>query len=114
MKEQSLLLQLVGDAPIFRVIDFLIDNKGIDFTKKDLYEGANISKASLFKHWKELEKFGLVQTTRRFGNTQLFTLNTTNPLVKKILELESALIRQSLQQESRKKVLIAQREVATA
>ena len=112
MKEKSLLLQLVGDAPLFRVLDFLVDSKGTDLTKKDIQEGAEISKASLFKHWKEFEAYDLVKPTRRFGKTQLFTLNTTNPLVKKLLEMESILIKQSMEKGSSRKV--SKREIAVA
>lgn len=112
MKEKSLFLQLVGDAPLFRVLDFLVDNKGMDFTKKDVYEGAGISKATLFKHWKEFERYDLVKPTRRFGKTQLYTINSSNPLIKKILDIESVLIRQSM--EKGNKIRISKKEAAVA
>lgn len=101
MKEKSLLLQLIGEMPLFRIIDFLVDNKGLDFTKKDITEGAEISRATLFNYWAELEKHGLVKATRKFGKTTLYTLNTGNELVKKILELESALIKESMEKFSK-------------
>lgn len=93
---KSLLLQLTGDMPLFKIIDFLVENKGMDFTKKDIIEGAEISKASLFNYWKELEKYKIVKVTRIFGKTKLYTLNTESQIVKKILELESTLIRQAM------------------
>lgn len=106
MKEKSLLLKLVGEMPLFKIIDFLIDNKGLDFTKKDIAEGAGIARASLFNYWPELEKRKLVRPTRRFGKTTLYTLNTSNPLVKKILELESALIKQAMTEARREEALV--------
>lgn len=96
MNERSLLIQLTGETPLFKILDFLVDNKGVDFTKKDIAAGAGISKASLFNHWPELEKYGVVKITRRFGKTKLYTLNSESPITKKILELESALIRQEM------------------
>ena len=96
MKEKSLLLQLTGEMPLFKILDFLVDNKGMDFTKKGIAEGAEISKASLFNYWPELEKYNIVKVTRRFGKTKLYTLNAESPIVKKILELESTLIRQAM------------------
>ncbi|MEK6960486.1 MAG: hypothetical protein AABX47_04895 [Nanoarchaeota archaeon] len=96
MENQSLLLGLTGDMPLFRIIDFLVENKGLDFSKKDISEGAGLSRASLFNHWPRIERFGLVKVTRSFGKTKLYSLNTDNPLTKKILELEVTLIRQAM------------------
>lgn len=106
MKEKSLLLQLTGELPLFRIIDFLVENKGLDFTKKDIIEGAGISKATLFNYWKEVEKAGIVTATRKFGKTILYTLNTKNPVVKKILELEAELIRRAMHAETKNKEII--------
>ena len=50
MNEKSLLLRLTGELPLFKILDFLVDNKGLDFTKKDIAQGADISKASLFNY----------------------------------------------------------------
>ena len=96
MIEDSLLIRLTGNMPLFRIIDFFVDNKGLDFTKKDITIGAEISKASLFNYWPELETRGIVKVTRTFGKTKLYTLNSGNPLTQKILELEAALIRQAM------------------
>ena len=67
--EKSLLLQLTGEMPLFKIIDFLIENKGLDVSKKDIIDGANISRAALFKYWNELEKNNLVKITRQFGKS---------------------------------------------
>jgi len=104
--EKSLLIQLVGDMPVFKIVDFLIENKGLDFTKKDIIEGADISKATLFNYWQEVEKAGIVTPTRKFGKTILYTLNAKNPVVKKILELETELIRRSFDKQVQKKEIL--------
>ena len=95
-KEKSLLIKFLGENPMFRIIDFLIENKGIDVTKKQIIEGAGISRASLFNCWKQLEEQEIVLITRQFGKTKLYTLNSKNPIVKKLLELESILIGKAL------------------
>ena len=68
---KSLLLQLTGEMPLFKILDFLVDNKGADFTKKEIAEGAGISRASLFNYWNEIDKHNIVRTTRSFGKTRL-------------------------------------------
>lgn len=96
MENKSLLLQLTGEMPLFKIVDFLVENKGIDFTKKDIAEGAMIARASLFNYWPELEKRQIVKVTRQFGKTKLYTLNSGSPIIKKILELEMTLISQAM------------------
>ena len=94
--EKSLLIKFLGDNPIFRIIDFLIENKGLEVTKKEIIEGADISRASLFKVWKQLEEQEIVMVKRQFGKTKLYSLNSENPIVRKLLELESILIGKAL------------------
>jgi len=100
MKNTSLLLQLIGEPPLFKIIDFLVENKGEDFTKSEIAEGSHISRASLFNYWKALETQGIVRVTQKFGNTKLFTLNSKNIITKRILDLEKALISKGLEKKS--------------
>lgn len=96
-------MQLTGEMPLFKIIDFLVENKGMDFDKSNIAEGANISRASLFNYWNELEKHEIVKVTRQFGKTKLYTLNSKSVITKKILELEKALILDTLEKEAQKK-----------
>lgn len=104
--EKSLLLQLTGEMPLFKIVDFLIENKGLEMTKKDIIEGANISRAALFKYWPELEKNNLVKITRKFGKTKLYTLNIQSLIVKKILDLEKVLISEAIEKTSKKELTV--------
>ena len=94
--KKSLLIKFLGDNPIFNIIDFLMENKGVDVTKKDIIEGAGISRAALFKYWKQIEEQEIVVVRRKFGKTKLYALNSKNPIVRKLLELESILIGKAL------------------
>ncbi len=90
--EKSLLVQFLGENPLFKIVDFLIENKGMEVTKKDIIEGTRIARATLFKVWPQLEMQEIVNVTRKFGKTKLYEINSKNPIVKKILELEVVLI----------------------
>jgi len=103
--EKSLLLQLTGEMPLFKIVDFLIENKGLDLSKKDIIEGADISRAALFKYWKELEKNNLVRITRKFGKTKLYTLNNESLIVKRIFDLEKVLISEAMERASKKELI---------
>jgi len=100
MGNTPLLNQLIK-SPKSKIVDFLIENKGMDFTKKDVAEGAGISRASLFNYWDELELYGIIRTKRKFGKTKLYTLDSQNIITKRILDLEKALISKSLEKASR-------------
>ena len=106
MEEASLLLHLTGEMPLFKIIDFLLDNKSMDFSKSDIFKGAGISKASLFNYWEELERHGIVRITRSFGKTKLYTLNSKSPVTQRIIELEKALIGEALNKAHQKKELV--------
>ena len=106
MEEKSLLLNLTGNMPMFKIVDFLLENKGMDFSKTDIAKGAEISRASLFNYWSELEKHGIVKTTRSFGKTRLYTLNSKNPVTQKIIELEKTLIAEALEKAKKKEILV--------
>ncbi len=94
--EKSLILRFFGESPVFKIIDFLIDNKGLDLSKKDIIEGSGISRAVFFKYWPQIESQELVLVTRKFGKTKLYILNSKNPLIKKLLEFEFLLIGKTL------------------
>ncbi len=102
--EKSLLVKFLGENPVFKIIDFMIENKGMDLSKKDIIEGAGISKATLFNHWEQIEKQQIVTVTRKFGKTRLYTLNSQNPIIKKLLELEAVLIGKALESHNSVKV----------
>ncbi len=109
MEEKSLLLSLTGELPVFKIVDFLLDNKGMDFSKSEIAKGAGISRASLFNYWPEIEKHSLVKVTRQFGKAKLYTLNIKNPVVQKIIDLEKALISEAIEKAiGKKRVLTVQ------
>lgn len=100
--EKSLLLKAVGESPMLKVIDFLIENKGMDFCKQDIAKGSGMSRTTLFHCWRHLEDAQIVIQTRKFGKAVLYKLNTKSPIVKKILELELALVNKFLDHEAQK------------
>lgn len=89
----SVLIEFFGDAPLMRVIDFLVENRGIDYSKTEIARGAEIGWSTLFKIWNRLEKNQIVKKTRVYGNTKLYTLNTKSPVVEKLLKMELDLIK---------------------
>ena len=94
-EENSLFLQFFGDTPRFRMIDFLLDNRLMAYTKKEIAQGALVSWASLFNHWGELEKNGVVKVVRTIGRVRLYQLDDSSPVVKQLKQIDFALIKKA-------------------
>ncbi len=60
----SLLIQLFGDTPKARILDFLIVNKGQSFSKAGIAKGANVFKTAMFR---QKQKRAYVRLFRRSG-----------------------------------------------
>ena len=95
MEDKSVLLEYFGDTPLLRVIDFLLENRLFDYSKKQIIDETGLSKVTFYKYWQRLVDLKIVDATRSFGKTILYKLNEKNPLVKKIKELEVELIEQT-------------------
>lgn len=91
--EKSVLIEFFGDYPLIRVLDFLLENRGFDYSKTEISKGAGVSWGSLYAIWNKLEQLAIVTRTRSFGKTRLYKLNEKNPFVKRILRLELDLIK---------------------
>ena len=91
MENKSLLLNLT-DSILFRMVDFLLDNKGLDCTKKDIAEGAGIGRTTLFRIWNDFVELGIVKHTRDIGNAKLYRLNLANHFARKMADLFDTLV----------------------
>jgi predicted transcriptional regulator len=91
--ENSIFINFFGDTPLFRILDFLIENRGLDYSKTEIAKGANIGWSTLYKVWNKLEETQIVRQTRVFGNTKLYKLNEQNPIVQKLIKIEWDLVK---------------------
>ena len=96
--EKSILLEIIGSAIENRIIDFLIEGIGIDYTKKDIADGCGISRPTFYKVFPNLLKAKIIKATRMVGRVQLYTLNTDNEKVKALLKLEEFLLKKSFEE----------------
>jgi hypothetical protein len=76
--------------PIFKILDFFVDNLGFDYSKTDIAAGAGISRTTLHLLWNTLEETDMVVQTREVGRAKMYKLNLKNPMAQKFLELERA------------------------
>lgn len=91
-----MLIEAFGNSPKMRIIDFFIDNKLFDFSKKEIIEELGMSKTTFYKVWDDIEKYGIVKVSRKYGKAKLYKLNRENPVVKGLVKIERTLIRESI------------------
>jgi len=101
-------LRLVfGDSPTSKVLDFFIDNQEFDYSSIDITKGAEIAWSTLHEFFPDLVKLGIVIKTRKIGRAELYKLNLENPLVKKLLEIDTLVSKQLIQLEIDKQKIVA-------
>ncbi len=110
---KSLLLRTLGDSPRLRIIDFFLDNPFFDFTKKEVMEALSMGKRTFYKHFKEIEKYGIVLVSRKIGRAKLYRINLEHPLVKALRKYETELSLRIAEEELKKQKIPAGHEQAT-
>jgi hypothetical protein len=99
---QSLFIEMFGDSPTVRVMDFLLTERDIDFSISDMARNAEIGRATLYRIWDSLIKNELIVFTRNIGKAKLYKLNVENPKVKKLIEIDNLLVMEDLEKKARK------------
>ena len=86
-----MLTEVFGNGPEVRVLDFLMDHVGYDYTITVVARETGVSRPTLYKMWENFIQLGLIKKTRRIGNAQLYELDDENPIVKKMEEFDFSL-----------------------
>lgn len=94
-RNETLLLKYLGASPTLRIIDFFLDNPLSDYSKNEAVRDLEMSRATFFKFWKELEKSGAVKPTRKIGRATMFRLDRQNEVVKQLAKLDMTLSRRA-------------------
>ncbi|MFH1181708.1 MAG: hypothetical protein V1702_02000 [Candidatus Woesearchaeota archaeon] len=93
LMKESMFVRMFGNSPKIKVIDFLLDNSGLDWSKSDMARQTGISRATLDGFFDSLVKDSIIVPTRIIGRARLFRLNTQLAFVKKLIELDMLISR---------------------
>lgn len=83
METKTAFLQVFGDSPMLRVMDFLIVNENFDYSMTDIASQSGVGYSTLKLFWGNLEANGIVRNTRVVGRAKMYRLNMANPVVRK-------------------------------
>tara|TARA_Y100000034_G_scaffold134632_1_gene203647 strand:+ start:2677 stop:2988 length:312 start_codon:yes stop_codon:yes gene_type:complete len=95
MKNETIFIEVFGNNPIIKVLDFLITFQQFDYPLTEIAKNSEVSYSTLQTFWEKLEKNRIVIKTRRVGKSDLYKLNTTNPAIKQLIKLDWNLIKGS-------------------
>ncbi|MDD5616980.1 MAG: hypothetical protein PHH85_12365 [Candidatus Methanoperedens sp.] len=84
--------EIFGDSPQVKVIDLLITQDDLEYTKKEIAECADVGRSTLYTFWETLERYEIVKKTRRIGNTWLYKINSDSPAVKALQEFQLRIV----------------------
>ena len=107
MKEKSSFRIVFGNSPIVKVMDFFLDNREFDYSLTDIAKNSDIGWSTLHQFWNDIVKLGIVTKTRRIGRAELYKLNLNSSLVKKLIELDTAISKKLMKQELAKQKVVA-------
>ena len=106
MREITIFREALGDGPVIRVLDFLIEGRGLDYSLSDIAENSNIGWSTLHRIWGKLLKLEIVKSTREIGRAKLFKLNEENSAVKELIQVYDTLLYQETEKHLSKKLLV--------
>ncbi len=92
----SAFLEVVGESPVLKVLDFLTVNDDFDYSMTDIAKWSEIGYSTLKLFWEELENAGIVIETRTVGKAKMFTLDEKNTTVKKFKEFYWAITKNKI------------------
>ncbi len=90
---QSIFIEVMGDSPINRVLNFLVINEDYDYSLTDIAKHAEIGYSTLQLFWNKLEKAGIVKQTRKVGKAKMYRLNKENRAVKHFIIMYDEIVR---------------------
>src|SRR3989338_8217373 len=106
MENKTAFLQLFGDSPILRVLDFLVVNEDFDYSMTDIADLSEVGYSTLKLFWARLEKEKIVMNTRTVGKAKMYKLDVSNPVIRKFREFYWETTRQKVHERIGKEELI--------
>jgi sugar-specific transcriptional regulator TrmB len=96
-----------GDTIENEIMEYLFENKGLDFAAGDMAKELNISRPKVYAVIKKFENKGYVRKSRIVGKTQLYLLDRENPRVNLFLKTFNECLRIITEENSEKELLVA-------
>ncbi len=85
MNQKGMFCEVYGHSIRNRILEYALENKGLDFAVGDMAKECSISKPKAYEIIKKFESKGYIKKSRIVGRTQLYMLNEESKRVKLFL-----------------------------
>ncbi len=106
MQQKTIFLNILGNSPILRVLDFLIVNEDFDYSMTDIAKLSDVGYSTLKLFWQRLEDAKIIVQTRIVGKAKMYRLNQTNPITKKLRALYWETTKKQVHKKNKEKIMI--------
>ena len=105
--EKTVFLEIFGDSPILKVLDFLVINEDFDYSMTDIANLSGVGYSTLKLFWGTLENNNIIKHTRIVGKAKMYKLNFDNIVVKKFRDFYWETTKQRIHEELKEKEITA-------
>jgi len=105
--EKTAFIELFGESPMLKVLDFLIVHDEFDYSITDIAKFSGVGYSTLKQFWRKLDKANIINCTRVVGKAKMFRLNYKNPIVEKFKVFYWAITKQAVNKELEKSLAVA-------
>ena len=85
------LKHILGNLPVIRILDFLVDNQIGDHTRAEIAHYAEAGPTAMKNDFPLLVRCGIVVETRRVAGVPLYSLDRENEMTQSLIEFDAAL-----------------------
>jgi hypothetical protein len=85
------LKHILGNLPVIRILDFLVDNPNNDYTRAEIAHYAQVGPTAMKEGFKCLEQCGIVIETRKIGGVPLYHIDAHNEMTQALITFDEAL-----------------------
>jgi hypothetical protein len=83
-----MLRDLFPESATVKILDFLLEEWELDFSKADVAKETGVTWKSVHEVWPRIEKMGLVKPTRTINRAKMYRVNTASPIYTALKELD--------------------------
>ncbi|MBI2574408.1 hypothetical protein HYV82_00820 [Candidatus Woesearchaeota archaeon] len=88
---KSAFVDAFGESPRIKALDFVLDNRLLDWSKSDMARATGMSRNTLNMFFSNLVKSGIIVRSRAIGRAVLYKVNTRSGFVQRLIALDNFL-----------------------
>jgi len=96
---QSVFLEVFGDTPMLRILEFLVVYEDFDYSMTDIARLSGAHYVTLRGLWPQIEASGMTVMTRKVGKAKMYQFNKKSLLAKKFKEFFWAVAKEEVRKE---------------